>query len=300
MRVSSSLSFGALLAVALPLVQAALDMRLVAYNVRYDAAKRERYEKPWSVRQPLMAAQLNHIAAGRPNTLICTQEGLHHQVKDLHYGLGEDWAWVGVGRDDGAMGGEFSTIYFRPSAWELTGNKTYWLSPTPDVPGSKGWDAMLPRIVTVAKFKHRSSGEPFVYMCTHFDHVGRRARQHSAELLVNLAHELSVAHAPADKPVPVFLGGDLNSPPTEKAYKTLASKLGNVRDKVPERLRIGNTNTYTAFTESRWDDEELDFIFVRDETPIEWVSFAVPNSRFDDRIYISDHRPVIVDFKLKK
>ena len=295
-----------LLALTLPLlVHAALDVRLITYNVRFDASWRERHEKPWAVRGPLMAAQLNYETAGRPNTLMCFQEALHHQILDLQRGLGsgDDWAYVGIGRD-GGNDGEFSTIFYRPDAWELQGNVTYWLSPTPRVPGSKGWDAMFPRIVTIAKFKHAETGEPFVYMCTHFDHVGQVAREKSADMLVNLAHELADAAATTDAsgnktPAPVFLAGDLNSPPTNNAYKILACNLGNSKDKVPPQRRIGNTNTYTAFTDTTWDDEEIDFIFVRDAAAVEWVSHATPNSRFDDKIWISDHRPVIVDLKTK-
>ncbi|KAI9150133.1 hypothetical protein HJFPF1_09888 [Paramyrothecium foliicola] len=272
------------------------DVRLITYNVRYDASSsgREPGEQPWAARAPLMISQLHHETAGHPNSILCFQEALHHQVKDLHEGLGEDWSWYGVGRDGGTKG-EHSPIFYRSSAWKLEKGSTYWLSPTPDVVGSKGWDAALPRIVTVAQFTHAKTGAPFVYMCTHFDHQGQVAREKSADFIVETANRLA---RESGGRTPVFLGGDLNISPDNQAYKTLATKLNNVKDKVHESRRHGNTMTYTAFTESRSDDMLLDHIFVEDASGVEWRSFAVPNSRFDDDIFISDHRPVIVDFKI--
>jgi endonuclease/exonuclease/phosphatase family metal-dependent hydrolase len=276
-----------------PLAQS-LDVRLVTYNIRYDATNREPGEEPWATRVPLIVSQLHHITAGQTNSLLCFQEALDHQVQGLRSGLGNDWTWYGVGREGGTKG-EYSPIFYRSSVWKLQKGTTYWLSPTPTVVGSKGWDAALPRIVTIAQFTNIHTGLPFIYMCTHFDHQGQVAREKSADFIVDTANRLSLE---SKGKTPVFLGGDLNIEPDNQAYKTLASKLGNVRDKVPKARRHGNTKTYTAFTEDRSDDEELDHIFVKNGTGVEWRSFAVLNTRFDDNIFISDHRPVVVDFKV--
>lgn len=41
------------------------------------------------------------------------QEALIRQVNDLKELLGDDWGWVGVGRDDGVERGEFSPIFYK-------------------------------------------------------------------------------------------------------------------------------------------------------------------------------------------
>lgn len=41
------------------------------------------------------------------------QEAVKRQVDDMVELLGPDWDWFGVGRDDGAEGGEYSPIFFR-------------------------------------------------------------------------------------------------------------------------------------------------------------------------------------------
>ena len=289
MRYTASLLLGSLAACG---AAQSFDLRLMTYNMRYAVANPTGDEKPWSVRRPLMAEQLGRETAGRPDSLLCFQEALYGQVENLKTDLGDGWDYVGVGRDDGKRGGEFSPILYLPSEWALQESKTYWLSETPDVVGSVGWDAALPRIATVAKFQHQGTGAPFVYMCTHFDHKGQVAREQSAELLVDIADEWSAG----DSNVPVFLGGDLNVDPSNAAYKTLASKLNDVQDVVPEDLHYGYDMTYTGFDHDTSNDSQIDHIFVKDPSGLEWTAFSVLESLSGDGIFISDHRAVVVDF----
>ncbi|KAK2049475.1 endonuclease/Exonuclease/phosphatase [Colletotrichum somersetense] len=278
---------------------ASLALRLMTYNIRWATPVVGPNEAYWSTRRPRLAAQLNYETAARPESLICMQEVVEQQLLDVAGDLGPAWAHVGVGRDDGAAAGEFSPILYRPDAWGLVRNQTYWLSETPDVPGSRGWDAALPRIATVASFRHIATGVPLVYMCTHFDHEGETARERSAELLVRLAKEWESEPGSALAPVPVFLGGDLNVERDNAAYKTLVAE-GNMRDArdvVPEARRTGHSKTYTAFTDIDWDDMLIGHLFVRDPAVrgMRFLSHAVLPNRFDDRLFISDHRPVVLD-----
>ena len=70
------------------------------------------------------------------------KEVLHNQVEDLQTLLGSAFGHVGVGRDDGAEKGEYSPIFYDASQWVVLDWDTKWLSKTPDVPGSKDWDAV--------------------------------------------------------------------------------------------------------------------------------------------------------------
>lgn len=293
MKRSILVGFGAVGAAVLAAAES-IDVRLSSYNIRYATDKPEPGEEYWPVRRPHLAAQLNYETAGRANALMCFQEVLFSQLQNIQTDLGDAWSYVGIGRDDGLEAGEFSPIFYRPAAWQLLDNATYWLSETPDVVGSIGWDAMLPRIVTVAKFQHRATGEPFVYMCTHFDHLGQVARENSAELLVDLAERWATQNSDA----PVFLGGDLNVRPDNPAYLTLASKMNDVKYVVPKERHYGHESTYTGFTGDPARGTEIDHIFVRDPKGLDWVSFAVLDNRFEDGVFISDHRPVVVDIKI--
>ncbi|KAF6814096.1 endonuclease/Exonuclease/phosphatase [Colletotrichum plurivorum] len=279
-----------------------LIVRLMTYNIRWATPITGINEAQWSVHRPRLAAQLNYETAARPDSLICMQEVIERQLLDITQDLGPKWAHVGVGRDDGIAAGEFSPIMYRPDTWTLVGNRTYWLSETPDVPGSKGWDAALPRIGTVASLKHVRTGAPLVFMCTHWDHQGQTARERSAELLVELAkewEEVAAAAGGGAGPVPVFLGGDLNVQPDNPAYRTLVAggNMQNTRDVTPEERRTGYSKTYTALTSIAWDDTTIDHLFVRDPTArgMEFLTHTVLPNKFDDGPFISDHRPVVSD-----
>ena len=66
----------------------------------------------------------------------------HSQLLDLAALLGPSYGHVGVGRDDGMQAGEYSPIFYDRRRFEVVDWKTIWLSPTPEVPGSKGWDTV--------------------------------------------------------------------------------------------------------------------------------------------------------------
>lgn len=61
----------------------------------------------------------------------------HNQLLDLAALLGPSYGHVGVGRDDGKEAGEYSPIFYDRTKFEVVKWRTIWLSPTPDIPGSK-------------------------------------------------------------------------------------------------------------------------------------------------------------------
>ncbi|MEX2396513.1 MAG: hypothetical protein WD491_05775, partial [Balneolales bacterium] len=85
------------------------------------------------------------------------QEVLKGQLDDLQERLPE-YAWVGQGRDDGKEAGEFSPIFYNTNKFEVIEDQTFWLSETPEVPGSISWDAAITRVVTSARLKDRDTG----------------------------------------------------------------------------------------------------------------------------------------------
>ena len=93
----------------------------------------------------------------------------------------------------------------------LLWDATFWLSPTPGVAGSQGWDAALPRIATWARLRDRQSGRSFVIVNTHFDHMGETARRESARLVVARAQGLADG-------APLAVTGDLNADGWEDVF----------------------------------------------------------------------------------
>ncbi len=273
-----------------------MPLRLVSYNVRNANPFPVTGEQPWRVRSPKLCTQLRFITEAHDNAFLCLQECFYSQVKDIDSRLGPEWAWIGRGRDARETDGEFSPIYYRPAVWECTHSETRWLSETPRKP-SRGWDAALNRIVTIGEFTHRARGTKVVVMSTHFDHIGVKARENSARLLISIGKEWSGRSELAA----VLIGGDFNSTPDDGAYKMMVAEgsgMSDVSDLVPAERRYGNHLTYTSFGEAGEWPQRIDFLFIQEPRKAAVKSFGVLANSFDDNVRISDHRPVVADMDI--
>jgi hypothetical protein len=171
---------------------------------------------------------------------LCVQEATKPMLDSLCGRLG--YQWYGECRS-GSGEDEHSALLWDPARLRLLRGETQWLSPTPRVASSVGWDAQYPRIYTRGLFElvgcgatsgNAAAGQPalptrLALMSTHFDHVGHSARLQSASLLRSLMRpdETDEWQQVVGQPgVPTILCGDFNSvKSTEKGsvYHTLTS-----------------------------------------------------------------------------
>ena len=258
--------------------------------------------------QEVLDNQLTDVLAGLNSASAPSSPGYGHARRRRGEGAGQgeaqyqdqgkqEWASIGVGRDDGKKAGEYSPILYRPSIWNLDSFKTVWLSETPDKVGSVGWDASHPRIVTIGHFTHRAQNQKVVAMCTHFDNAGSKARSESAKLILKLVQKEQQGNYGGAN---VFVAGDLNSEPDGDAYKILAAKdsgLVDVQGKA--KWKYGDRNTFTGFNEARYGEKAavLDFVFLGGARwGVEGYS-VLPNG-FEEGVAFSDHRAVVADLRL--
>ena len=113
-------------------VSAPLQLRVYTHNLRYATKNPGSGEKPWSDRKTKILNEMRFVASGRPDALICCQEALKEQVDDVLSGLnatGAEYAYLGVGRDDGKEAGEYSPIFYRPDVWQVSSYQTVLLPP---------------------------------------------------------------------------------------------------------------------------------------------------------------------------
>jgi endonuclease/exonuclease/phosphatase family metal-dependent hydrolase len=218
--------------------------------------------------------------------IIGIQEALHSQLVDLMRILPE-YSYVGVGRDDGKENGEFSAILFKNNRFGLLSNSTQWLSKTHDVPGSKSWDAALPRIVTTARLYDKELKTDLVIFNTHFDHQGIEARQQSADLLLGM-----VGAARSVTETPIIVTGDFNAERSEKTYETLLLKY--LFDTKPDD---NTTGTFCGFEVGVLPCKTIDYIFASAELSLKNYTVIRDN---DGKHYPSDHLPVLVELEIKK
>jgi len=257
----------------------AQSIKVMSYNIRLDVASDG--VNQWSNRKEKLPAL---IKSYNPD-LVGLQEAMHHQLMDILKALPE-YGYIGVGRDDGKEKGEYSAILYKKDRFEVLSQKTTWLSETPDVPGSKSWDAAITRVLTRGKFKDKKTGKEFMYFNTHFDHIGKEARKNSAGMIVKAINDES-------KGLPMLVTGDFNSQPSEDPYKViLDSKI--LTDARPEGTTGG---TFCTFSVNGPPCTLIDHIFYTKGWKKKEYKVITDN---DGTYYPSDHLPVMAELAISR
>lgn len=258
-------------------------MEIMTYNIKY--ANENDGENSWSNRKDFITNQLKFY---EPDA-FGVQEAVKQQMDYFKDHL-DGYDYVGVGRDDGKEGGEYSAIFYKKSRLKVLKHDTFWLSETPQKP-SKGWDAAYPRICTYALFEDQQTGEKFWYFNTHFDHIGDKARKESAKLIWKKIQELN------SEDLPAILSGDFNLEPDTESIRYLSEKMDDSKA-ISEGVVFGPEGTFNGYEFDKPVTRRIDYIFLSHED-FKVLKFGVISSSKDLR-YPSDHLPVMVKLELKK
>ncbi|NSW91675.1 MAG: endonuclease/exonuclease/phosphatase family protein [Firmicutes bacterium] len=282
-------------------------IRCMTFNIHYDNT--EDKNNPWKYRKEMVASIIRFHRVD----VAGLQEVLKNQLDDLAKLL-PNYAWVGVGREDGIDKGEFTPIFYLRERLEVLTSGNFWLSKTPGIPGSRSWDAVCKRIVTWAEFRDKVTEKRFFLFNTHFDHVGFNARRKSAHLLLRKIQEIG-------KDFPVIVTGDFNCNERSETYRILTdyrnkdSEYKNLRDARMESVysHHGPTITYHNYKATRlfrlmkkfkhfkstldkFNVEMcIDFIFIKNDIKV--LQHGILSDTWDGW-YPSDHMPVVADLIL--
>jgi endonuclease/exonuclease/phosphatase family metal-dependent hydrolase len=261
-----------------------ISLNVLSYNIRL--ATPDDAPNVWSHRKENV---FNIIRDAKPD-IFGLQEALKEQVSDMEKAF-PGFTRIGLGRDDGKEAGEYSPVFYNSKRFALLSSGTFWLSQTPQIAGSRGWDAACNRVVSWVQLKEKGSGVEFYTFCTHFDHMGEVARRNSAILLLN-----SVDSIAGKKPVVVL--GDFNSTPGSEPYQIITDKSNPIHltdSRGISQNTKGPQYTFTGFKVGAQKGEMIDYIFINRKT--QSLSFEV-NDTNNGEYYPSDHLPVSATLKL--
>jgi endonuclease/exonuclease/phosphatase family metal-dependent hydrolase len=258
------------------------DLDVMTFNLRYASSLPP---NSWAQRRPVTRTLLT---TELPD-LIGTQEGLAAQLADIEADLGAGYDWIGTGRE-GASAGEHMAIFYATSRLTPQSAGHFWLSDTPETPGSNTWGAWAPRMVTWVRFLDLATGKRFHAANTHLDNVSENARRRSAQLI-------RTRLAALDPALPIILTGDFNTPAQAGGYvyDAMVTQAG-YRDTWPTAPVRGRAyGTVHNYLPPWPNGQRVDWILT---TPGVASVGALMNTYRAGNQYPSDHLPVQARLRL--
>lgn len=264
---------------------ASAPLRVVTFNIRYGTASDG--ANHWRHRRELCASTIRAIDPD----LLGLQEALAFQNQYLAEHC-PGYTVLGVGRDDGRDGGEFSSLFVRTARFHVEASGTFWYGDTPDQPGRPHLDAALPRIATWARLlDHQAGDRSLLVVNTHFDHRGTKARTAAAQQLRTFAAQHAAGAA-------VVVLGDFNAPPDSEPYQQLTAHAGDAFVLVDAlRAVLGqpaaDAGTFHAFGKQR-EGRRIDWIL--HSSALSATAAGIDRTR-DGALYPSDHDAVFATLR---
>ncbi len=189
-----------------------LAFRVCQYNVHFDYPD-DGANRRWVDRRDICAGLLLQSGA----SVCCIQEDKVEQVEDLKQRM-PGWQFVGRGRLANGKG-ECTSVLFKPDVWTLVEHGDFWLSETPDTPGSISWGCKYTHKATWALLQTAGQGHvgQVIFISTHLDeNAGMdEARKKSAVIIRNYVRD----HF---KKANIVICGDFNSAVTDESHAVMA------------------------------------------------------------------------------
>ncbi|QJE94479.1 endonuclease/exonuclease/phosphatase family protein [Luteolibacter luteus] len=216
--------------------EGSLQLTLASFNIRYEGPVDQPY-RAW----PNRIQGVVRTIRGIDPDVLGVQESLHGQCADLRASL-PDYAFTGAGRDDGKESGEYSAIFYRKDRFEpdVTDRGMFWLSDSPEQPGSRTWGNEIPRVVTWIRLIDRATAKAFYVFNTHWDHRNQPSREKAAVLISKRIN----ARAHADEPV--VLLGDFNAADSNPAVAYFTGKQVSLSGNAVPRVQTPLLDVFRA------------------------------------------------------
>lgn len=273
-----------------------LLLHVMSFNIRYGTASDG--QNRWENRREIV---FDVLRKHQPD-VVGLQEALRFQIDQIRQALPK-YGEIGVGRDDGKTKGEYCAILYCRDRFGVDESGTFWLSDTPEVPGSITWGNACTRICTWARLVEKKSGKAFYVFNLHLDHVSQPSREKSVVLLTQRIKNRK-------HPDAFVVTGDFNAGENNpailylKARSSLAGEhAGKSKNPVPmvDTFRLLHSDaveagTFNGFVGNR-KGEKIDFVFTT--LGVEVLDAQILRDEVNGR-YPSDHFPVTARLRLLK
>ena len=179
-----------------------------------------------------------------------------------------------------------SSLQYQAPEFDKIKDGMFWLSETPDKPGL-GWDAACNRTVTWIKLKDKITNKLFYVFDTHFDHMGKKAREESAILILKSIKEINKEN------LPLILTGDFNLVKTAGPVQSILKELNDAQDKslTPPYGQAGTSGGFDV----KLMPNKIDYIFINNKVTV--LRNGVLSDSFG-LYYPSDHLPVLAEVRI--
>ena len=250
-------------------------IKVMSFNLR-TAVPSDGVNSFWERKPRILAV----IAAENPDVI-----GFQEATDEMRLWLADNLAAytvIGCGRERDYHGESVATA-FKKDTFGLLSLEHFWLSPTPDIPGSRypGDQSSCPRITAMVRLCCDGADAPFRFYNTHLDHRGRDARY--------LGMMQTVQHIAGSGEKFIFTG-DMNAKPD-------APEIGLVTEALQARgavdCSLGLGNTFHGFRGGEGICH-IDYIFTDGYCH---RSYVVPDEG-ENGLYYSDHNDVCAEIEL--
>ena len=185
--------------------------------------------------------------------------------------------------------GEGLYTAIRKDSFQLLAYETFWLSPTPFVPGSRFEDQSdCPRICVVTTVRHKESGKKLRLYNIHLDHVSDAARIEGIQCVWKQMKRINETTFFA----PTLIMGDYNAKPESDTIRFCKESHSPVLKDITSHIE----NTYHDYGKTV---QKIDYIFVTEDLEKAVTACDVWATCFSG-VYLSDHYPVYTDMDIDR
>ncbi len=253
-------------------------MKVMSCNLRYDNPSDG--ENSWRNRSHIM----KKIWDENTPDVIGIQEGLPHQIEELKKEFNNTYEYIGEGRERDYQGEQVG-IFFKSKKFNLLDFGHFWLSKTPNVPGSKDFNSNVPRMVSWLLLSNEKIRNSLLFLNTHLDNESKIAREWSIDIITEF---LQNNYLDRDG---VVITGDFNEKPNSRIINEFIQRNNLVNSL--DRCVNGHKKTYHGFSGD--GSITVDYIFCSQNLSINKCKIITDSVNGN---FPSDHFPIYSILKI--